>query len=73
SMLSEKFPDIWLFFQGGLFLLVVLFLPNGIVGWLRDRGLDTFQSLTGRRKRSMTYPSLEEDPEVEYERKNLGD
>jgi urea transport system permease protein len=73
SMLSEKFPDIWLFFQGGLFLLVVLFLPNGIVGWLRDRGLDTFHNLTGRRKRSMTYPSLEEDPEVEYERKNIGD
>ncbi len=73
SNLSEKFPDIWLFFQGALFLLVVLFLPNGIVGWLRDRGLDTFQNLTGKRKRSMTYPSLEEDPEVDYERKNTGD
>jgi len=73
SMLSEKFPDIWLFFQGALFLLVVLFLPNGIVGWLRDRGFDTFQRLTGKRRRSMTYPSLEEDPEVDYERQNTGD
>jgi urea transport system permease protein len=73
STLSEKFPDIWLFFQGALFLLVVLFLPNGIVGWLRERGLDTFQNLSGRRKRSITYPSLEEDPEVDYERKNTGD
>jgi urea transport system permease protein len=73
SSLSEKFPDFWLFFQGGLFLLVVLFLPNGIVGWVRDRGADFFQSLAGKRRRAATYPSLDEDPEVEHERKNLGD
>ncbi|NJO41963.1 MAG: urea ABC transporter permease subunit UrtC [Cyanobacteria bacterium CRU_2_1] len=73
SLLSEKFPEIWLFFQGGLFLFVVLLLPNGIVGWIRREGVDLFQSLTGTRKRSFTYPSLEEDPEVEYERKNIGD
>lgn len=73
SLLSEKFPDIWLFFQGGLFLLVVLLLPNGIVGWLRENGFDFFRNITGRPKRSLTYPSLEEDSEVEYERKNTGD
>ena len=73
SSLSEKFPDFWLFFQGGLFLLVVLFLPNGIVGWVRDRGADFFQSFLGRRRRAATYPSLDEDPEVEHERKNIGD
>ena len=73
SSLSEKFPDFWLFFQGGLFLLVVLFLPNGIVGWVRDRGADFFQSVAGRRRRAATYPSLDEDPEVDYERKNIGD
>ncbi|MBF2000259.1 MAG: urea ABC transporter permease subunit UrtC [Synechococcales cyanobacterium M58_A2018_015] len=72
SLLSEKFPDIWLFFQGGLFLLVVLFLPDGIVGWLRTQGVDLVRKLTGR-NRVATYPSLEEDPEVDYERKNLGD
>ena len=73
SSLSEKFPDFWLFFQGGLFLLVVLFLPNGIVGWVRDRGADVLQSVAGRRRRAATYPSLDEDPEVDYERKNIGD
>ncbi|MBD3880766.1 urea ABC transporter permease subunit UrtC [Phormidium tenue FACHB-886] len=73
SSLSEKFPDFWLFFQGGLFLLVVLLLPDGIVGWVRDRGANFFQSFTGRRRRAATYPSLDEDPEVEHERKNLGD
>lgn len=72
SFLSEKFPDIWLFFQGGLFLLVVMFLPNGIIGWLRENMMGALRSATGR-NRIATYPSLEEDPEVEYERKNLGD
>lgn len=72
SLLSEKFPDIWLFFQGGLFLLVVLFLPNGIIGWLRTEGINLLRRFTGKRLIA-TYPSLEEDPEVEYERKNIGD
>jgi urea transport system permease protein len=72
SLLSEQFPDIWLFFQGGLFLLVVLAMPTGIVGVLRDRVVEWFQIATGRRSIA-TYPSLEEDPEVQYERKNLGD
>jgi urea transport system permease protein len=72
SLLSEKFPDFWLFFQGGLFLLVVLLLPSGIIGWLRTNGVNLYKQLTGQTRLS-TYPSLEEDPEVEYERKNLGD
>jgi urea transport system permease protein len=72
SLLSENFPDIWLFFQGGLFLIVVLALPNGIVGWLRTGGVELFRTLTGRR-RIATYPSLENDPEIDYERQNLGD
>lgn len=71
SLLSEQFPDIWLFFQGGLFLLVVLAMPTGIIGVLRDRSVEWFQILTGRRTVA-TYPSLEEDPEVQYERENTG-
>jgi urea transport system permease protein len=35
SILSEQFSAFWLFFQGGLFLLVVTSLPDGIVGWVR--------------------------------------
>jgi len=73
SLLSTRFPDFWLFFQGGLFLLVVLLLPDGIVGWVRTEGVNLFRKLTGRRKRVMTYPSLEEDPEAEHERQNLRD
>jgi urea transport system permease protein len=32
SFLSESYPDFWTFFLGGLFLLVVLYLPNGLAG-----------------------------------------
>jgi urea transport system permease protein len=71
SLLSEKFPEIWLFFQGGLFLLVVMVLPNGVVGWLRELGIERLVRL-GRPMPVVTYPSLEEDPEVQRERENLG-
>jgi urea transport system permease protein len=71
SLLSEKFPEIWLFFQGGLFLLVVMALPDGFVGWLRSQGIERLANL-GRPKPVITYPSLEEDPEVQRERENLG-
>lgn len=68
SFLSEQFAEIWLFFQGALFLIVVTVLPDGIVGWLKSQGI---QSLRGR-KQAFTYPSLEEDPEVQQERKEIG-
>lgn len=32
SYFSETYPDMWLFFLGGLFILVVLVMPNGLVG-----------------------------------------
>jgi urea transport system permease protein len=48
SLISEAYPDIWLFFLGALFIIVVVFLPKGLVG--------AFSSLTeklrGRLKRN---------------------
>lgn len=70
TFFSEQFAEIWLFFQGALFLLVVTVLPDGIIGWLRSQGLQ--QLIPGRRRQVLTYPSLEEDPEVEREREKLG-
>ena len=32
SFLSEQFPEIWLFFLGGMFIFVVALLPNGLAG-----------------------------------------
>jgi urea transport system permease protein len=37
TWLTGAFPEIWLFALGGLFVLVTLFLPHGIVGLLRRR------------------------------------
>jgi urea transport system permease protein len=70
SLLSIKFPEIWLFFQGGLFLVVVMLLPDGILGWLKGEGMNAFKFLTGQR-RAVTYPSLEEDVDAQYERNEL--
>jgi urea transport system permease protein len=44
SWATRAYPDLWLIFLGGLFILVVLFMPKGIVGlpaqirdWLAKR------------------------------------
>lgn len=47
SLLSEKYPEIWLFFQGALFLIVVIVLPNGIIGWFRQQFGAQVQSWLG--------------------------
>ena len=37
SWLTVAYPDLWLFFLGGLFVIVTLLLPGGVVGLLRAR------------------------------------
>jgi urea transport system permease protein len=71
SILSEQFPAFWLFFQGALFLLVVTGLPDGIVGWFRQDGVELWRQLRGDR-RSATYPQVDLDEELQSER-NMGD
>lgn len=68
TFLSESFPEIWLFFQGALFLIVVTVLPDGIIGWFKDNGWLKMRSLLGGNQPLVTYPSLLEDPEVQRER-----
>jgi len=36
SWLTVTAPEIWLYFLGGLFILVTLYLPHGVVGWVRQ-------------------------------------
>lgn len=43
SYLSEQFPESWLFFLGGLFIFVVMVMPNGLAGVL-----DQLRHGTGR-------------------------
>jgi urea transport system permease protein len=68
TFLSESFPEIWLFFQGALFLIVVTVLPDGIIGWFKHNGWGKLRSLLGLQPQVVTYPSLMEDPAVQQER-----
>jgi urea transport system permease protein len=36
SFLTTAYPDLWLIFLGALFVGVVLFIPDGIIGYLRN-------------------------------------
>ena len=71
SSLSEQFPEVWVFFQGALFLIVVTVLPSGIVGWFQESGWQQVRSLLGFKPPVATYPSLELSPEVQQEREQL--
>jgi hypothetical protein len=35
SILTTRYPDLWLLVLGGLFVTVVLFFPDGLVGTAR--------------------------------------
>ncbi len=62
SLLSEQFPEVWLFFQGALFLIVVTVLPEGVVG---------LRKLFHHRQQAIsTYPNIDLDPEVQSEREH---
>jgi urea transport system permease protein len=71
SSLSEQFPEVWLFFQGALFLIVVTVLPNGIVGWWQEQGIVQLRNLFRGKPQLATFPSLEEDPLVQEERQQF--
>src|ERR687885_1948398 len=71
SLLSEQFPDVWLFFQGALFLIVVTVLPGGLVGWLQHQGFDQIRTLFRRPRYASTYPSLEQAPQVQLQKEEL--
>jgi urea transport system permease protein len=36
SFFSESFPDVWLYFMGVLFIVAVLFLPQGLAGLVKE-------------------------------------
>jgi len=71
SLISEQLPETWLFIQGGLFLLVVTALPDGVVGWWRQGGPAQLLAMVGWPPRSSTYPGLDLDPAVQAEKRAL--
>ena len=40
TYLTGAFPEVWLFALGALFVLVTLYLPNGIVGLLKKKEVE---------------------------------
>ncbi len=58
TWLTGAAPEIWLFFLGGLFILVTLLLPTGIMG-----------ALKGLRRRDPA-PSIDDAPSKPREEKH---
>ena len=71
SLVSEQLPETWLFIQGGLFLLVVTALPDGLVGWWRGGGPGRLLALVASPPKLSTYPELDLNPEVQAEQDQL--
>ena len=71
SLVSEALPETWLFIQGGLFLLVVTALPDGLVGWWRSGGPAQLIALVAPPPKLSTYPDLDLNPEVQAEQDQL--
>ena len=53
SLISENFATLWLFFIGGLFMFVVLVMPNGLAGLPSQ--------VTTRRRAFSAVPTIEAD------------
>ena len=67
SLVSEAMPQSWLFIQGGLFILVVTALPEGVIGWFQGDGPRNLLNRVGLSRRSGTYPRLELDGQEEIQ------
>ncbi|MEP6890477.1 MAG: urea ABC transporter permease subunit UrtC, partial [Nitrospirota bacterium] len=53
SVLTNYFPELWPFILGGLFVLVVLLFPDGMVGMIRKG-----KSLLTQRKAAEEKPAV---------------
>ena len=67
SLVSEALPQSWLFIQGGLFILVVTALPEGVIGWFRGEGPSNWLNRLGIARRSTTYPRLDQEGQEEVQ------
>jgi urea transport system permease protein len=50
-MVSEAYPELWPLLLGGLFVVIVLFLPKGVIGSLSDWNHDKLRQLFPRKYR----------------------
>lgn len=57
SILTNHFPELWPFFLGGLFVVVVLLFPDGVMGITRKLG----EKVTNRTVPVRKTPAVEEE------------
>ncbi len=68
SLVSEALPASWMFIQGGLFILVVTALPEGVLGWLQSDRPRNLLTRLGVSRPVSTYPSLEAESKQEVKK-----
>jgi len=71
SLISEALPEMWLFVQGALFIFVVVLMPDGIYGWLKQGGINSALAAFGKAPVSPTYPAVDQDEKILDEAKTL--
>ena len=71
SLVSEALPEAWLFVQGGLFIFVVVLMPDGIYGWFTKGGLTSMLAAFGITRKSKTYPRIDVDEQINLEPKTI--
>ncbi len=54
TLFSESFPELWLYFMGGLFIAVVMYFPNGLAGLWQSHGRKWLMRLARRRSSART-------------------
>lgn len=59
TLVSENFPEIWSYFIGLLFVVVVMFLPRGLTGVFMDLKNFVQKKLTNRRKSEKSSEKVE--------------
>lgn len=67
SFLTVSFPEYWLYFLGGLFIVVTLFMPQGVVGLVKTLrgklGARTPQAVAAERPASAVLPPKDAQPQ----------
>jgi urea transport system permease protein len=67
SSLSEKFPTQWTYFQGALFILVILFLPGGVASlWPKIKSLWP-SSVTAKAPNVDLDPNLDRNLDIDLD------